>query len=270
MAKKMMSKQRAFWYRLLLIPYAVLFYWLMGLFDLHNLDFLKRFMDFWGRDTYTLNFVCAFSWVVGLILLIFGPAKYRLVTGLGLILFLMPIWLQRDVKMANEPDALRLEWNTLKFAYELSLALWALMLVRGDHTTEWVKLIIGLVLLAVSVLAYFEVQDRLKCFELFVSILPLAALTGFVVDYVFSGFSMQAILPAAITIIANLAVGFVDRNIVLWGLIALSVAGIILLLAKKSFRRDSIGGIFTLFYIALSGFAIVLSEIWRIELPKIG
>ena len=66
MAKKTMSKQRAFWYRLLLIPYAVLFYWLMGLFDLHNLDFLKRFMDFWGRNAYTLNFVCAFSWVAGL------------------------------------------------------------------------------------------------------------------------------------------------------------------------------------------------------------
>ena len=269
MAKKSSRAARPFWYRLLLIPYAALFYWLMGLFDLHNLDFLKRFMDFWGRDTYTLNFICAFSWILGLILLIFGPTRYRLVTGLGLILFLMPIWLQRDVKMAGEADALRLEWNTLKFAFELSLALWALMLVRGDHATEWVKLILGLILLAVSVLTYFKVQDSLQCFELFVSILPLAVLTGFVVDYVLNGFSMQALLPAAITILINLAVGFVDRNVAVWGLIGLSVAGIILLLAKKEFRRDAVGGIFTLFYIALSGFAIVLSEIWMIELPKL-
>lgn len=269
MAKKSISRQRPFWFRLLLIPYAVLFYWLMGLFDLHNLDFLKRFMDFWGRDTYTLNFICAFSWVAGLVLLIFGPSRYRLVTGLGLLLFLMPIWLQRDVKMANEPDALRLEWNTLKFVFELSLALWALMLVRGDAGTEWIKLIVGLVLLAVAVLAYLKVSDRLKCFELFVSILPLAALTGFAVDYVYNGFSLQALLPAAITILANLAVGFVSREVVIIGLLALSFAGIVLLLAKKNLRRGAIGGVFTLFYILLNASVIALSEIWMIELPKL-
>ena len=270
MAKKISHGAHPFWFRLGLIPYAALFYWLMGLFDLHNLDFLKRFMDFWGRDAYTLNFVCAFSWIVGLVLLIFGPSRYRLVTGLGLILFLMPIWLQRDVKMAGEADALRLEWNTLKFVFELSLALWALMLVRGDHATEWVKLIVGLILLAVGVLTYFKVQDSLKCFDLFISILPLAALTGFAVDYVYNGFSLQALLPAALMLLVNLAMGFVSKYVILWGLIALSVGGIILLLVKKSFRSDAIGGIFTLAYIALSGFAVVLSEIWMVALPKIG
>ena len=142
MAKNRLFGSRPFWFRLLLIPYAVLFYWLMGLFDLHNLDFLRHFMDFWGRDTYTLNFVCAFSWVIGLVLLIFSPYEGRLMTGFGLVLFLMPIWLQQDERMAGEADALRLEWNTLKFIFELSLALWATMLVRGNHATEWVKLIV--------------------------------------------------------------------------------------------------------------------------------
>ena len=269
MAKKSPQKARSFWYRLLLIPYAVLFYWLMGLFDLHTLDFLKRFMDFWGRDTYTLNFVCAASWIIGLVLLIFCPAKNRLMAGLGLLLFLMPIWLQRDSKMAGEADALRLEWNTLKFAFELSLAMWALMPVRGEHATEWIKLILGIVLLGVSGLSYFTVQDSLKCFELFVSILPLAALTGFVVDFVYNGFSLQALLPAAITVLSSFSWGFVSRYAVLWGLIGLSLAGIILLLIKRSSRRDPIGGIFTLFYIALSGFAIVLTEIWEIALPRL-
>ena len=269
MAKKSVSRQRPLWYRLLLIPYAALFYWLMGLFDLHTLDFLKRFMDFWGRDTYTLNFVCAFSWVLGLALLILGPAKNRLVTGFALLLFLMPIWLQRDVKMANEPDALRLEWNTLKFVFELSMARWALMLVRGEASTEWIKLILGLVLLAVSALAYLKVGDSLKCFELFVTILPLAALTGFAVDYVYNGFSLQALLPAAITILANLAVGFVSREVVIGGLALLSVAGILLLLIKKDLRKSAIGGAFTLFYILLNSAVIALSEFWMVALPKL-
>ena len=262
-------RHRSSWYRLLLIPYAVVFYLLMGLFDLHSLDFLKRFMDFWGRDGYTLNFICAAMWVAGLIILVFAPGRYRFFTTLGLLLFLAPVWMVSDAKMANEPNALRLEWNPLTLAFEISTALWALMLVRGEGKTEWIKLIIGFALLLVYAIAYLSGEDSLVWFELFVTILPLSALTGFAVDFVLTGFSMQALLPALISMLASILIGVLQPELILWGLLALCLVSIILLLAKGSWRKGATGGIFTLGVILLNAVVIMLGYIWKMDLPKL-
>ena len=272
-AKRKAKSPNNRWLKLLLIPYTALYVWLMGLFDLHSLDFLKRFMDFWGRDAYTLNFVCAFVCLAGLLLLIFGPTRYRPVVAIGLLMFLMPVWFQSSLTPAKnsirDPYVLKIEWNTLIFLYEILTALWATMLVRGDVKTEWVKLIMALVLVLGSVFPYLHGADEHDVMTLYMKILPLSLLTGFVLDFCMNGFSLQSLLPALISVAVSFVMAVdLSASAILWGFAASCLIAIVFLLIKKR-EAGSIGGVAALVCMLINAAVFMLSYLWKIDIPKV-
>ena len=280
-------QERAFWYKLLLIPYAFLMVWLMGLFDLNNLDFVKRFMDYWGRNEYTLNFVCLFVSAAGLLLLIFGPTKYRIVTAMGLVMFLMPVWFQpnpaqseakaiSDIRQVTDAEALVIKnWNFRVFLFEIVTALWAFLLVRGNSETEWIKPVVALVILAVYAYMYLSGVDSFDIYQLLFQTLPLILLTGFVMDAVQNGFSLQSLFPVAIMALANLFDIIAPESMVhpevfeFWGIAALSAASIIVLLVRHPLKNRSLGGIMTLLCLMLNVGVFLAVLVWKVEIPKL-
>ena len=78
--------------KLLLIPFAYVYYRLMLLMDLRQMEFLERFMDAWGVKDYLPSLIVLLITLIGLGLLIaFAPAK-RAGTALGFVLLLLPAW----------------------------------------------------------------------------------------------------------------------------------------------------------------------------------
>ena len=299
MAKAAVRRQRGFAYKLLLLPYAALFYWLMGLFDLNNLDFLSRFGDFWAtknhsinliavyrqfsdatRNSYALNFLCFAMWIAGLIVLIAAPKKYRAITWLGLLMFLMPVWFQCDPAnrpSVSEKDVLAINWSTRIFVYELVTAFTAALPVRGDSKSEWIKGVIAPIMLAVYALVCLSGMDMFDLFMLYMKLLPLTLLTGFVVDYAYNGFSWQALLPALIPLLGALfeavAPSAMNNAAVweceLWSIAALSLVSIIVLLIRRPMQNNSLGGIMALMLNLLNALLFLAVFVWKIEMPVI-
>ena len=279
-APKARFKQRSGWFKLILIPYAFVLYKLMGLFDLRNLDFLKRVMDYWGRGDYILNFVCAAASVLGLLLLIIGPTRYRFVTALGLLMFLTPVWLQGNpstITAVREAYALKMSWNTKVILFEVSTAFWAVLLVRGDPKTEWVKLIAAVILMALQAVIYLSGADLFIAWELYIKILPLSLLTGFVLDLLLGGFSLQSLLPALVVFLTVALDLFLPEKtsaanlykLILWTALILSAISFIVLLVKRPIKNSSLGGLCVLFYIMISALMFIIFLLGRRELPAL-
>ena len=59
--------------RLIWPVFAAVFFVALDFFDIHSLEFLKRYRDAWGVGDYNVNFILAGAWAAGLLLLMLSP-----------------------------------------------------------------------------------------------------------------------------------------------------------------------------------------------------
>lgn len=235
MAKKSARtrKGRAFAWKLLLIPFALGFYWLLEHYLPTNYNVLAypaigRFADAIGNGEYFYNMLTQGLWVAGLALLIFAPVSKRWLMGIGFVLFLMPVWYTTDVYMVVEGAHLIKTYEfisdkpgaLIKLLFQVTLALWALVAVKGGNVSEWLKLPFSLALMAGNL--YCARNGGPLDWRSYAAVLAYAALTGWAVDLTVNGFDWGSLLPAAVGMLGLLIWGV---NVNGW-IITLAAAGI--------------------------------------------
>lgn len=246
MAKKRAStsKTAAAW-RLLLIPFAYVLWRLLPLYDIETLSFLGRFMDCWGRGAFTLSFVVAGISLAGLIGLVVTPARKRLLTGLWLLLFLLPVWYKGTLTADAEGAKYlaKFDWNAGLLLCGLLFSLWSLVMVRGEQKTEWVRIVIAVVLIALDWYLMRSGDGANRWFNIF-SVMSLSVLAGWAVDWTNNGLCLQSALPAGVTVV-ELLLTFTDLSAKyrFYAAIALCAVCAVILLVRSPAKRRSFGGI---------------------------
>ena len=230
--------------RVLLIPFAFLFYRAMELFDLRSMEFIRRFMDAWGVKDYTLNMLFALLSLAGLAVLAFSPPRRRWLLALGFALFLAPVWYQGPDKVGamGARAYTAFEFEPVRLGISLALTLWALVLVRGDAKSEWTKLIVALPLMAANYYCWRSGSAPLDWYG-FASVISLSVVAGCAVDMVMNGFSLQALLPVIAVAGEVAGMYLLTRTQSLWITSALGLASAVFLLARSPLKERSLGGV---------------------------
>lgn len=246
-------------WRILMPVYAVIFFMLLPLYEVRTLEFLyPRLMDMVGVSDYTLSFIVAGAWIVGLALITFAPASKRWLLALGLVLFLTPVWLIGEPK-ANNREAWAyagLPTDLLKLVCAAALALWALVPVRGEAKAG-LKGALAAALIALDALCYVNGSKPLDWAEIDL-VMCLALITGFFADMALNGFSAGAFTPAAVCGLKLALVSYCGRPLSLWVTLGLAAAAAITLAWKKP--KGSLGGVFSLTGLAVNT-ALMLTKL---------
>ena len=246
--------------RLLLIPFAYLFYRAMELFDLRSMEFVRRFMDAWGVKDYTVNMLFALISLIGLALLAFSPARRRWIPALGFVLFLAPVWYQGPDKVGaiGARAFTAFEFEPVRLGVSMALSLWALILVRGEEKTEWCKLLLAILLMGANYYSWLNGWKPLNWY-MFASIMGLALTAGCALDMVMNGFSLQALLPVIAVAGEVASMWLLSRTQSLWITAALGLASAVFLLARAPLRSRSLGGMTASLALLLNAFLGLLS-----------
>ena len=249
--KKGGNSNAAFAWRLLLIPFAFVYYKLLGLFDIHSLEFVSRFMDALGVSDYTLNFIVLILAAVGLVLLIVNPSSKRIWLGVGVILFLLPVW-YRGSETVGDIGAKAFktfEFDLEELVFCAGAALWATVVVRSDRS--WISALVAACLIAENVFLCVMNDPPIDWMTL-TSIMSLALLSGWAIDWVNHTPSVQSVLPAALVLFEALALGYMERQTVMYITIALGLVGMIYLFIGAAKGKRSLGGAAAMLGIAVN------------------
>lgn len=228
--------------KLLLIPFAYVYYRLMLLMDLRQMEFLERFMDAWGVKDYLPSLIVLLIALIGLGLLIaFAPAK-RAGTALGFVLLLLPAWYLGPTRVgpigALAYGALELE--PAKLICGALMALWGWLLLRGNERTEWVKPVFALLLAAANVFCYMSRSGLPDWYEI-ARIMALSLAWGLAVDIVCNGFSLQALLPC-LAVLSQWLLLDAHKLPALYAALGLGAAGAIVLILTSPVKKRQLGG----------------------------
>lgn len=262
MAKKRASASyaAAAW-RLLLIPFAYVLWRLLPLYDVETLAFAGRFRDCWGRGEFTLSFIVLGVSLIGLIGLVVTPARKRLLEGLWLILLLMPVWYKGSLTADAEGAKYlaKFDGNAVLIACGVLFSLWSLVMVRGEVKTEWIRIVLAVVLIALDGYLMRGEGDGANRWMNVYSILALSVLTGWAVDWVNSGLSLAGALPAAVIVI-GLLLSFTDlsRLYRLYVMAGLCAVFAVILLVRSPAKRRSFGSIFALLGVGFCAFTGIM------------
>lgn len=254
MAKKRSSASRtsAAW-RLLLIPFAFILWNLLPMFDVETLEFARRLMDCWGNADFTLSFVFLALSVIGLIGLIVTPARRMLLEAIWLILLLLPVWYRGEpVSAAMGAKAIgKIDWNPIALLFGALCSLWALVPIRGEGRA-WVRVVISVLLIALNLYILYSDGDMVSRWFDYFSILSVAVIVGWAVDWVNGGVCLQSFLPV-LTSAAGVLLSMTDMpsETRLYIIAALSGVFAVLLLVRSPAKNRAGGGI-----MALIGFAV--------------
>lgn len=266
MAKKRSSASAvsAAW-RLLLIPFAFILWNLLPMFDVNTLEFARRVMDCWGNADFTLSFVFLGLSVVGLIGLIVTPARKMLPEAIWLILLLLPVWYRGElVSAAMGAKAIgKIDWNPLALLTGALCSLWALVPVRGEGR-GWVRMVLAVLLISLNLYLLYADGDRVSRWFDWFTILSVAVIAGWAVDWVNGGICLQSFLPALVSAAAVLlTMTELTNETRLYIIAALSAVFAVILLIRSPAQKRSGGGI-----MVLIGFAICAMSPTIVELIK--
>ena len=266
MAKKRSSASAASaaW-RILLIPFAFILWNLLPMFDVETLEFARRIMDCWGNADFTLSFVFLGLSAVGLIGLIVTPARRMLLEAIWLILLLLPVWFRCElVSAAMGAKAIgKIDWEPLPIACGALCALWSLVTVRGEGR-GWVRMLLSVILIGFNLLILYAEGDMVGRWFNYFTILSVAVIAGWAVDWVNGGVCLQSFLPALVSAAGVLlTMTELTNENRLYIIAALSAAFAVILLVRSPAQKRSGGGI-----MALIGFAVCAMSPTIVELIK--
>ena len=254
MAAKPIRKQRGgkAALKLLLIPFAYVYYRLMALMDLRQMEFLKRFMDAWGVKDYLPSLLVLLIALIGLGLLIaFAPAK-RAGTALGFVMLLLPAWYLGPTRV-GPIGALAygaLEAEPAKLICGALMALWGWLLLRGEQKTEWIKPVFAVLLAGVNVLCYLNRAGLPDWYEIS-RIMALSLAWGLAADIVCNGFSLQALLPCLAVLVQWLLLD-ASKVYALYAALGLGLGGAVALMLTSPVQKRQLGGAAACFGAALN------------------
>ncbi|MBR4235968.1 MAG: hypothetical protein IKR85_07900 [Clostridia bacterium] len=259
------SAPQAWAWKLVLIPFAFVFYKLLDFVKEYNCLSVPapgRFLDALGNGEFTANVIIQAAWIIGLILLLLSDTRRQYLLIPGLLLFLMPAWYcaqpaytVESAKVYKGFEFLAGGKELVRLGFEVGTALWACALVRGSENTQWLKAALGILLMAGNLYCYKN-GGPLDWKE-YIEIISMAALTGWAVDFALNGFSLAGLLPAAVCVLEV----FLWDSVSVWPLwitAGLCAAGIIALLATSPVKNRSFGGIVTLAGVGLNSVLTLL------------